>query len=73
MDKILVIFGIKRFVQGFLGAAVIIGISQFIEFGIENISYAYILTWSFITGFILTSVASFYAYRKRCKLVYKDQ
>lgn len=72
MDKILLKFAIKRFMQGSIGAAMIIAASQSIEFGIENINYGYILTWSFITGLLLTSVASFYAYRKRCKLVYKD-
>ena len=58
--------------QGSIGAAMIIVIAQSIEFGIDNINYVYTLTWSFITGLLLTSVASFYAYRKRCKLVYKD-
>ncbi len=69
MDRTLMIFGIKRFVQGFFGAAALIAISQSIESGIQSISYGYILKWSLVAGLLLTSVASSYAYRKRCKLV----
>ena len=72
MDKYLVKFWIKRFLQVFVGTAIFLGLMQFIESGSEIFRLDYVLTWSFITGVLASSISSYWAYKKKCKVVYKE-
>ena len=72
MAKILVRFWLLRFAQIFLGAAVLLGVIEWLQHRNAAFAYASVAAWAGLSALAAASVSAWWAYKRQCKLVFKD-
>ncbi len=72
MDRILVKFWMMRFLQILLFVSVVLTIKEYFysKSFVDNLMT--ILVWSGLSASFIATLNTYWAYKKRCKLVYKD-
>jgi len=74
MDKILLVFFIKRTVVVFLVCLSVLVIAEYFKGGyIPGIKLADAVLWSSIASILSSTVATYWAHKKKCKMAYKEQ
>lgn len=72
MKKILVKFWLLRFAQVFVGAGAALGLLEFLQRGAAGFSWPSVLGWAALAALLAASVAAHWAWKRQCKLVFKD-
>lgn len=72
LDIALTKFWIKRFLQFTVILAIVLAISEYIKAGSWDVDIQGIAIWSISIGLFVATVSSIWAYKKKCKLAYKD-
>ena len=71
MANILVRFWLRRFALVFVLACVGLGAVEIIQQGVPGISYSSVFGWSAAAALFASSLATYWAYTRQCKLVFK--
>lgn len=72
MGRILVRFWVRRFALVFALACVGLSAVELLQQSIQNFSYRSVLGWSSLTALVAASVSAYWAYKRQCRLVFKD-
>lgn len=73
MDKTLLIFFIKRLLLVFSICFLILAIIDYVNYGgVTASTIEQSAIWSAFAALVSTAIATYWAYKKRCKMVYKD-
>ncbi|KQV95602.1 hypothetical protein ASC91_25195 [Pelomonas sp. Root1237] len=70
--KILAKFWLLRFLQVFVLACAVLGGIEALQHGGQEASYRSVLTWAALTALMTATVSAWWAYKRQCKLVFKD-
>ena len=73
MAKILAKFWVLRFVQVFVLAGAVLGGIELLQRGGQQASYRSVLAWAALTALLTATVSAWWAYKRQCKLVFKDK
>lgn len=71
--KILVRFWLLRFVQVFLLAAALLGAVEWLQRRDTGFGYASVATWAALSALATASLSAWWAYKRQCKMVFKDR
>lgn len=72
MAKVLVGFWIKRFALVFVLAGLGLAAAEALKHGAGGFSYASVIGWSASAALLTASLATYWAYRVQCKVVFKQ-
>lgn len=72
MAGILVRFWLKRFALVFVLACLGLGLVEFIQHGPGRFAYGSVAAWSAGTALFTASLATYWAYRVQCRVVFKQ-
>ena len=73
MTKILAKFWALRFMQVFALAGAVLGGLELLQRGSQQASYGSVLAWAALTALLTATVSAWWAYKRQCKLVFKDK
>lgn len=73
MAKILARFWVVRFVQVFALAGALLGGIEALQRGLQQGSYMSVLAWAVLTALLTATVSAWWAYKRHCRLVFKDR
>lgn len=71
MATILVRFWLKRFALVFVLGSLGLGLVEFAQSGAGGFSYGSVMGWSAGTALLVASLTTYWAYRIRCRVVFK--
>jgi hypothetical protein len=72
MAGVLVRFWLKRFALVFVLACLGLGMMELIQHGDGSFSYRSVLGWSAGAALLAASLATYWAYRVQCRVVFKQ-
>jgi hypothetical protein len=73
VTKILVKFWWLRFAQVLVLAGTALGLLEWLQRGTAGFSWPSVLGWAALTALLTASVSAHWAWKRQCKLVFKDQ
>lgn len=73
MTKILARFWVLRFMQVFALACAVLGGLEVLQRGWQQASFCSVLAWAVLTALLTATVSAWWAYKRQCKLVFKDR
>ncbi len=72
MLKILVKFWLLRFAQVFVLAGAALGLVEWLQRGTAGFGWGSVLGWAALAALLTASVSAHWAWKRQCKLVFKD-
>ncbi|HEY5809496.1 MAG TPA: hypothetical protein VIT67_16090 [Povalibacter sp.] len=72
MGRILVTFWLQRFALVFVIACAGLSVVELSQQSAQAFSYRSVLGWSALAALITASVSAYWAYKRQCRLVFKN-
>lgn len=72
MANMLTRFWLKRFALVFIVACLVLGAVEWLQDTGAGFSYRSVLGWSAATALVAASLATYWGYKKHCRVVFKD-
>ncbi|RZL40397.1 MAG: hypothetical protein EOP35_01010 [Rubrivivax sp.] len=73
MTAILLKFWLLRFLQVFLSAGATLVLVEWLRHGLDGTAYASVAGWAGLSALLAASVSAWWAYKRQCRLVFKDR